>query len=122
MLHHCARLERRADLPASRLDGDEDLFNAVLMDLQQAIQGCIDLAIHVCVDERLGAPAGPAEAFSLLAGAGRIAPALGQRLAGAAGLRDLIVHRYAEVESARVLAFMRETLGELVAFVRAINP
>lgn len=122
VLHHCARLERRADLSAPALYGDEDLFNTVLMDLQQAIQGCIDLAIHVCVDDRLGAPAGPAEAFSLLAAAGRITPGLGERLAGAAGLRNLIVHRYAEIESARILKIIGENLVDLTAFVRAMNP
>jgi uncharacterized protein YutE (UPF0331/DUF86 family) len=67
VLHHVERLRRRASLSAEALRGDEDLYNAVLMDLQQAIQACIDLALHACVDENLGAPAGPAEAFAMLA-------------------------------------------------------
>jgi len=121
VLHHCARLVRRQDISAAELDADEDLFNSHLMDLQHAIQACIDLAAHACVDDDLGALAGPAEAFTLLAQAGRIAPELGVRLTGTASLRNLIVHRYTEIDSARIMAVVRENLDDLRAFVRAFN-
>lgn len=42
VLHHLARLRARAGVEPSELRSNEDLWNAVLMDLQQAIQGCID--------------------------------------------------------------------------------
>lgn len=121
VLHHCDRLTRRSGITAADLDANEDLYNTVLMDLQQAIQACIDLAAHACVDDGLGAPGGPAEAFSLLARAGRIAPDLSSRLAGAAGLRNLIVHRYSEIDSYKMLAVLPENLDDLRAFVRAMN-
>ena len=85
ILHHCERLTRRSALSAADLDANEDLYNTVLMDLQQAIQACIDLATHACVDDGLGAPTGPSEAFALLARTGRITTALSKRLTGAAG-------------------------------------
>lgn len=121
VLHHLERLAWRHDITEAELDANEDLFNSVLMDLQQAIQACIDLAAHVCVDDSLGAPGGPAEAFSLLARAGRIVPELSVRLTGAAGLRNLIVHRYTEIESGRILTVLREDLGDLRRFVQALN-
>lgn len=121
VLHHCDRLTRRSAIAAADLDANEDLFNTVLMDLQQAIQACIDLAAHACVDDGLGAPSGPAEAFALLARAGRIAPELSSRLAGAAGLRNLIVHRYSEIDSHETLTVLRENLDDLRAFVSALN-
>ena len=121
VLHHVARLQRRPGLTPEELAADEDRLNAVLMDLQQAIQGCIDLAVHACADEALGAPAGPGEAFGLLARAGRIDKRLAERLAGAAGLRNLIVHRYASVDGDRILAVIRNDLGDLEAFVAALR-
>ena len=121
VLHHCARLNLRVDVTADELDANEDLYNTVLMDLQQAIQACIDLAAHVCVDDGLGAPVGPAEAFALLARAGRITPELSARLAGAAGLRNLIVHRYSEIDSNKILSVLSNNLDDLRAFVQALH-
>lgn len=121
VLHHVERLRRRASLGAEALRGDEDLYNAVLMDLQQAIQACIDLALHACVDENLGAPAGPAEAFAMLARAGRIDASLRVKLTGAAGLRNLIVHRYSDIDTQRILQVIKEEIGDLERFVRVIR-
>lgn len=121
VLHHCGRLDGRSGLTARELDADEDLYNAVLMDLQQAIQACIDLAAHACVDDNLGAPTGAAEAFTLLARAGRIGSAHGIRLVGAAGLRNIIVHRYGELDSQRVVKVIAENLGDLRQFVHALS-
>lgn len=121
VLHHCERLARRADLTAGRLAADEDLSNTVLMDLQQAIQACIDLAVHVCVDERLGAPATPADAFALIARHGAIDEALAQRLTGAAGLRDLIVHQYTVIDRERIVQVIDNDLDDLRRFVAALR-
>ncbi|MCB1748998.1 MAG: DUF86 domain-containing protein [Gammaproteobacteria bacterium] len=120
VLHHAARLEHRAELDAATLASDEDLANAVLMDIQQAIQGCIDLAAHACADDDLGAPANAAEAFALIARAGLIDTALATRLTAAAGLRNLIVHQYASLDYARVLDAARAGLADLRALVAAL--
>lgn len=121
VLHHVARLRRHASISASALLADEDLYSALLMDLQQAIQACIDLAAHVCADDALGVPATPAEAFSLLAGAGRIDDGLAVKLAGAAGLRNLIVHRYTDLDTRRIVEVVRDNLGDLETFVKALH-
>ncbi|MEX2480092.1 MAG: DUF86 domain-containing protein [Gammaproteobacteria bacterium] len=121
VLHHCNRLERRASLDRTALEGDEDLLNTVLMDLQQAIQGCIDLAAHQCADDQLGAPATPAEAFALIARHGTIEPELARRLTAASGLRNLIVHQYTALDLDRILKAMRDDLDDLRRFVAAVH-
>ena len=121
VLHHCDRLARRSDLPAAQLAADEDLCNAVLMDLQQAIQACIDLAAHACVDDRLGAPTTPAEALALLARHRMIDDALARRLTGAAGLRNLIVHQYGRIDLERIVEIIRNDLDDLRRFVAALR-
>lgn len=116
ILHHVDRLRRRSSLSAAELGAEEDLYNAVLMDLQQGIQACVDLAIHACVDDSLGAPASAGEAFTLLQRDGRIDARLCVRLTGAAALRNLIVHRYAEIDLEKILAVIRDDLGDLELF------
>jgi uncharacterized protein YutE (UPF0331/DUF86 family) len=121
VLHHCDRLARRAALTAAQLAADEDLCNAVLMDLQQAIQACIDLAAHACVDDRLGAPATSADAFALLARHGVIDETLARRLTGAAGLRNLIVHQYTTIDLERMVQVIGNDLDDLRRFVAALR-
>lgn len=121
VLHHLARLRARAGVEAAVLRSDEDLWNAVLMDLQQAIQGCIDLATHACVDDALGSPTSASEAFTLLGRAGRLPDPLVTKLVGAAGLRNLIVHQYAVIDADIVVAIIRSELGDLEAFLRAMT-
>jgi uncharacterized protein YutE (UPF0331/DUF86 family) len=121
-LHHIARLRRHVHTPVAEITRDEDAWNALLMDLQQAVQACVDLALHACIDERLGAPSNGAEAFALLAKAGRIDAPLSVRLAGATALRNLIVHQYGELDANRVLSIVRHDLGDLEALLRALAP
>lgn len=121
ILHHVARLRRRESVDEAALAGDEDLLNTILMDLQQAIQSCVDLAVHLCVDDKLGAPASGGEAFALLHRAGRIDAAIQQRLVGATGLRNLIVHQYVEIDAAKILHVIRYDLGDLERFAAQMN-
>ncbi|MBI4815779.1 MAG: DUF86 domain-containing protein [Deltaproteobacteria bacterium] len=119
--HHVARLRARPGVDARALSANEDLWQLVLMDLVQAIQACIDLATHVVADERLGISSNAAHAFDLLARAGRIDAPLAQRLAGASGLRNLIVHQYADLDHGPVLSMLADGLDDLEAFVAAIS-
>lgn len=121
ILHHCERLRARGGLTAEQLVDDEDLRNIVLMDVQQAIQACIDLATHACTDARLGVPASAAEAFATLARERVIDAELASRLGAASGLRNLIVHQYADIELERLLTGLREDLADLPAFARALR-
>lgn len=120
VLHHVGRLRARGPLDPEVLVVDEDLLSLVTMDLQQAVQACIDLAVHACADDALGVPTGPADAFFRLARAGYFDDALAVRMAGAAGLRNLIVHRYGDLDCGRIAAIVRGDLGDLEAFVAAL--
>ncbi len=119
--HHVARLQRRLPLTGEVLAADEDLWNTVLMDLVQAIQACIDLAVHTVVDSDLGTPEGPASAFAILAQAGVLAEDVSIRLASAAGLRNIIVHRYGDLRYDRVAHVIANDLVFLERFVKAVR-
>src|SRR5688572_5829795 len=86
--HHASRLRAKQPLAAAALSADESLRNDVFFDLLQAIQACIDLAVHACAHESLGLPDTPAAAFALLEENRVISARLATRLAKAAGLRN----------------------------------
>lgn len=118
--HHVRRVRSQLPLSAATLEADEDVRDIVLMNLQQAVQSCIDLAIHVCADDRLGAAESPAAAFALLARAGCIPDDLSARMASAAGLRNLIVHRYGDLNMQTVLDGLEQGLRDLETFTAAL--
>ena len=121
LLHHTSRLRAKLPLAAAALDADESLRNDVCFDLLQAVQSCMDLAVHACTHDALGVPDGPAQAFALLARARLIDTGLATRLAQAAGLRNLIVHQYTELDTRRLVAAIEGGLSDLDALAAALR-
>lgn len=119
--HHASRLRAKLPLQAAALESDESLLNDVCFDLLQAIQACIDLSVHACSHESLGVPESPAAAFALLARHRIIAAGLADRLTRAAALRNLIVHRYADLQAPRLLEAIATGLGDLDEFAAALR-
>lgn len=119
--HHASRLRAKQPLAAVALAADESLRNDVCFDLLQAIQACIDLAVHACTHESLGVPDTPAAAFVLLEGYGVISAQLASKLAKAAGLHNLIVHRYADILVPRLVEAIATGLGDLDEFAAALQ-
>jgi uncharacterized protein YutE (UPF0331/DUF86 family) len=89
--------------------------------LQLAIQAVIDVASHVVSDERFGEPLTNQELFALLAKHGWLDQALAQKLALAAGFRNVLVHGYATVDLEIVRDVVTNRLDDLLAFVSTIR-
>jgi uncharacterized protein YutE (UPF0331/DUF86 family) len=72
---------------------------------------------------RLGGepPSAYAECFERLAARGVINTALSNRLQAMARFRNLLLHRYWEVDDQRVLQIARNDLGDLEQFVGALS-
>lgn len=115
-----AILDRYADSDDDGLLADRVRLGDLKYTFQTAIEACIDAAQHVVADQGLGVPASNADAFRSLARAGLIDADLAAVLAGAVGLRNVLVHDYAEVDDRRVVAHLQH-LGALRRFVAAMT-
>ncbi len=83
--------------------------------LQLAIQICIDIGAHLIAELGLDAPSDYRGVFRSLQAAEIIEPHLATRLGDAAGLRNLLVHGYADLDDSAVWeSFAR--LDDLRAF------
>ena len=103
------------------LRNDPLLRAAIERWLQVAIEACIDLAYHI-ISERCWKPADSARgAFLRLSEHGLLDAGLASRLGLAAGLRNLIVHEYAEVDLAVLSDAARDGLAELRQFGAVIG-
>lgn len=87
--------------------------------LQLAIQAAIDLASHVVAEDTSALPDDYGQTFLALADAGIILPDLADRLRRAAGLRNLLVHGYSDINDRIVWASLND-LGDLTAFATAM--
>jgi uncharacterized protein YutE (UPF0331/DUF86 family) len=116
---YVSELRRMARPEAIRHDVREERF--VEHTLQLAAQAALDVASHIVSDESLGEPQVNRELFDLLARGGWLDPALAQRLSRMAGLRNILVRGYGDVDLAVVEDVVRNRLGDLLQFVEAVQ-
>lgn len=112
-------LARAAQTDASGLVADETALDAVKYRFVVAIEGCTKLAHHWSASEGWSAPDSNAEAVAALGSHGVIEAQLADSIARAVGFRNLLVHRYAEVDDRRVVA-MLSLIGDLQRFSTAL--
>lgn len=89
--------------------------------LHLAAECCLDLANHLIADRGWRSPATYRETFTILKEQGVVSSDLAKRLEGWAGLRNILVHLYLEVEHSRLWQFLTEELDDLEAFAKAVS-
>lgn len=88
--------------------------------LQVAIQGAIDVALHVVADDTDRTPDDYGSAFLVLAEVGVIDSELAARLRLATGLRNLLVHAYLDIDPDRLWEHL-DHLDDLDGFALAVT-
>lgn len=99
---------------------DLDVEEIVVLNLQRAIKATIDLAAHVTAGRRWGLPDSLRAHFRILVDQRVIEPALGVRLEGMVGFRNIAVHEYDRINRA-MKAIVGGHLTDLEAFSEAIK-
>lgn len=87
--------------------------------LQLAIQAAIDLAAHIAAQDSAETPEDYGDTFPVVARLGVIDDALADRLRLAAGMRNVLVHGYAEIDHAIVWASL-DDLDDLRALATGV--
>ncbi len=99
-------LNRRAEEDRAAQLAEPERMAALKYVFVTAIEGCLDVAQHLCASEGWGPPASNADALVLLGGHGVLPPDLGEAMASAVRFRNVLVHGYVDVDDRRVLAFL----------------
>jgi len=90
--------------------------DSIILNLQRACEACIDLAMHIVAEKKLGLPQTSRDAFSLLEEEGIITSSLSQKMKAMVGFRNIAVHNYQDLN----LAILQKILDEhLVDFVES---
>jgi uncharacterized protein YutE (UPF0331/DUF86 family) len=120
-----ARLDRLLGLLEMVVARGESAYMADLRErlqaeraLQLSIQICIDIGAHLIAERGLDQPTDYRGVFRSLVDAGVLDAQVGQRLGAAAGLRNLLVHGYADLDDTVVWQALGR-LDDLRAFAHA---
>lgn len=109
-----------ADRSVDEIEGDPTLRGAVERYLHLALETCLDIGEHVIALEGARKPSTYREVIEILGEIGVLEPDFAERFAEAAGLRNVLVHRYADVDVARLHAFLVEDLDDVETFLQAL--
>lgn len=115
----CERLRRLAK--PDRLADDEVQRAFVEHNLQTAIQAAIDIATLILGERKLGEPDSTRSMFRLLANDGWVTNEQAEVWRRIVGFRNIVVHRYLDVDPAIVRAVLVGNLDDFGRFVRSIR-
>lgn len=85
--------------------------------LQVSIESCIDIANHIIATERLRAPKDYKDTFKVLNETGIIPDEFTRTMRAMAGLRNLLVHLYWEVDDKMVYDSLSTELDDFETFI-----
>jgi len=117
---HLSLIRERNKIGFDEFLANDVLQDALLFQLQLAIQTCIEVAAHIVSDEGLGAPAGNSELFYLLNDAGIIDLPMTEQMVGAVGFKNLIAHEYGRMDMRIAYQVVTENFLELGQFIHVV--
>ncbi len=88
--------------------------------MQVAVDLAVDINGHIAVAESAHAPMTGRASFEMAAAAGAIDRAVADRLAPTAGLRNLLIHRYADLDVDLVATAVDEVLDGFAEYVTQV--
>jgi uncharacterized protein YutE (UPF0331/DUF86 family) len=89
--------------------------------LQLAIQAVLDICNHIVADDRLGMVEEYRDAVRLLGESGYLDPDLAKRLMPMAGLRNILVHDYLDVDREKLHTLLQNCLEDFEQFAVQIG-
>jgi uncharacterized protein YutE (UPF0331/DUF86 family) len=88
--------------------------------LQEAIEACLDIGSHLIAEKGFRRPENYKEIFIVLEEEGIIGPKLSIKLQEMAQFRNLLVHRYGQIDTRRIYIIMSNDLKDIQDFAKNI--
>jgi len=114
-------LEKLSEQPLNRVLTDPFVRGNVERYLQLAIQVSLDIGNHILAEIQTRAPEEYRDIFILL-GENKVLPVeLAEKMAQLAGLRNILVHDYLEIDLNRIYEFLKTDLSDFREFAKYIS-
>lgn len=121
-LRRCVeRVRARTPASVAELVSSHDTQDILCLNLERAVQACVDIAAHVVSDSECDVPDTMAGTFVALERGGALPPDLAERMRRAVGFRNVSVHACETLDWEIVYSIGTKRLGDFVEFGRAIE-
>jgi uncharacterized protein YutE (UPF0331/DUF86 family) len=114
------RVREHTPSSAHALSQDYDAQDIVSVNLQRAIQLCVDMGGHIISESGWPAPSNMADTFTTLAEHRLLDAELAERLRAAVGFRNISVHEYERIDWHRVYRLITEHLDDFRRFASQV--
>ncbi len=88
--------------------------------LQESIEACLDIGSHIIAEKGFRRPDDYRDIFSILGDEGVIDHKLSEKLQEMAQFRNVLVHRYSEIDTKRIFIIMSEDIEDIQEFIKKI--
>ncbi len=120
-LQRCVeRIERKTPAGAELLVGDVDAQDILSINLERAVQACVDVAARILAARNQPPPETMSAAFDELFRLGVLSEPVATQMSRAVGFRNIAVHAYKRIDWTRVYLLVTTRLGDFRAFARCI--
>lgn len=103
------------------LEKNVDAQDIVSVNLERAVQACVDIASHILSQREGPIPDTLAGAFEALCAIGLLDRPLADRMKKAVGFRNIAVHQYEAIDWRRVYSIITNDLQDFRAFAARMN-
>jgi len=114
------RVQDKTPASINLLVEDCDLQDIIALNLERAVQTCVDIGLHIISDLEIQVPETMAQTFEALKKAGCLDAATAERMVKAVGFRNTAVHAYQEIDWNIVYCIITEHLDDFREFARQI--
>lgn len=114
------RLKDKQGISVSDFSQNQDAQDIVILNLQMAIQGCIDIASHIISSNSWELPGSLAGLFDILYQEKVIDNKICNIMRSMVGLRNLIVHEYSALNIDKIHDIFTNRLSDFNTFLKAI--
>ena len=116
-----AKIEQYAKLTDEEFWADERNLYSIKYLMLESIEAAASLCSHLVAHYGGQSPSSFPECFETLGRLGIVSDELSDKLIAMARFRNLLVHRYWEVDNQRVLEIARKDIYDLFAFLSAVG-
>ena len=121
-LRRCiARITSKLPITRDELRSNYDLQDIIALNLERAVQTCVDIAAHVISQTEIPPPSTMAEGFARLAELQILPLQLAESLQKAVAFRNILVHNYTDINWDIVTDMVTHRLTDFVQFAQAID-
>ena len=115
------RIQSKVPSNNAILHSDWDIQDIISLNLQRAVQSCVDIASHLNAVFDQPAPMNMADGFILLEKAGVICAHTSERMIKSVGFRNVMVHSYDTVAWDIVYSILKKHIQDFESFAIEIH-